>query len=121
MKKMVLAAILLSPVCASADHLDVIQFKLLEGCSFEKYMGIVSDFNAWGAEYGYHSKVAMPLQGQTLDHLFWMGHSKDAATFGKAWDAWRDGLSDPASTPAKLWARFLTCSQNVSRYGYDVY
>lgn len=34
---------------------------------------------------------------------------------------WRDGLSDPDSVPAQLWARFQDCSTNTSRTGYDIY
>jgi hypothetical protein len=53
--------------------------------------------------------------------MFWVGRSKDAATFGKAWDTWRDGLSVPDSLASKLWARFQACTTNLSRRGYDAY
>lgn len=122
MKKILFAALLLLPAATSADYLDVIKFKLKEGCEFSEYMKIVNDFNNnWAKEYGYQSKVAMPLQSTELGHLLWMGHAKDAATFGNAWDVWRDSLSDPESQPAQLWARFQACSENIARYGYDVY
>ena len=34
MKRLLITAMLLLPLPAVADHLDVIEFKLLEGCSF---------------------------------------------------------------------------------------
>jgi hypothetical protein len=123
-----LLAILLSalpvalPVSATADHLDVIEFKLNDGCSFDKYMEIAKDFNTqWGVNNGYRAEVLMPIQSQNLVSMYWVGRSKDAAAFGKAWDTWRTELGNPASVAAKLWARFQACSTNLSRQGYDVY
>ena len=121
MKKVMLAFLLLVPLSASAEHMDVIRFKMVEGCSFAQYMEVVNDFNDWGKGYGYNAKVAVPLQNDDLESYYWLGMSKDAATFGKAWDAWRNGLGDPNSTPAKLAARFAECTTNVGRWGYDVY
>lgn len=109
-------------MAASAEYMDVIEVKLLEGCSFDQYMEIVNDFNDdWGKANEYTSSVAVPLQKENLESMYWLGTTKDAATFGKAWDTWRDALSDPESTPAKLWARFQTCSVNLGRWGYDMY
>ena len=122
MKRMILSLLLLLPMGASAEYMDVIEVNLLEGCSFETYMQITNDFNnEWGKANNYTSKVAMPLQSDDLVSLYWIGTTKDAATFGKAWDTWRDAQSDPDSTPAKLWARFQACSLNVGRWGYDLY
>lgn len=121
MKRMILVIALFLPLSASADHLDVIEFRMLEGCSFEKYMAIVSDFNEWGEDYGYNAKVAIPLQNDNLTSYYWLGTSENAAAFGAAWDAWRDALGDPDSAPARLWARFLECTENLGRWGYDVY
>lgn len=121
MRKMMLAALLFLPMAASADHMDVIEFKMLEGCSFEQYMEIVGDFNEWGADFGYRAQIAVPLQNENLESMYWLGTSKDAATFGKAWDTWRDAQSDPDSAPAKLSARFLACTENLGRWGYDIY
>ncbi|MFZ2508988.1 MAG: hypothetical protein WAW79_11025 [Steroidobacteraceae bacterium] len=53
--------------------------------------------------------------------MTWLGRSANAATFGKAWDAWRDALSNPDSVPAKLWVRFLKCGVNLNRSGFDTY
>jgi hypothetical protein len=109
-------------MAASAEYMDVIEVKLLEGCSFETYMQITNDFNnEWGKANNYTSKVAMPLQSDDLESFYWIGTTKDAATFGKAWDTRRDALSNPDSQPAKLWARFQVCSVNVGRWGYDAY
>lgn len=121
--KRILAILLFAlPVSAAADHLDVIEFKLNEGCTFDKYMEIVKDFNAqWGVSNGYKAEVLMPIQSHNLVSMYWIGRSKDAAAFGKAWDIWRNALADPNSVPAKLWARFGACETNLSRRAYDVY
>ena len=122
MKKILFAVLLSAPLSAFAGgHMDVIRLTLNEGCSLGQLLEIRDDFNVWGAEYGYQSRIAMPIQGSDINSLFWIGESADAATFGAAWDAWRDGLSDADSAPAKLWARFQACSTNQERYGYDVY
>lgn len=121
MKKVILALLLFMPVGASAEYMDVIEFKLVEGCSFATYMEIVKDFNVWGKANGYTSKVAMPLQNENLESMYWLGTTANAAAFGKVWDAWRNSLSDPDSTPAKLWGRFQECSVNLGRWGYDIY
>ena len=121
MKRLLLSALLLLPLSAFGSHMDVIEFELAEGCSFSKYMGIVGDFNKWGAGYGYNAQIASPLQNHNLTSFFWLGSSDNAAGFGKAWDAWRDSLGDPASEPSKLWERFQQCSTNLSRRSYDIY
>ncbi len=121
MKKLLLSALLLLPLSAFGDHMDVIEFELRDDCSFSTYMGIVNDFNKWGEDYGYHAQIAMPLQNENLTSHFWLGTSANAAAFGKAWDAWRDAQSDADSVEAKLNVRFDACSKNLSRHGYDIY
>ena len=121
MKKLLVSAMLLLPLSALGDHMDIIEFKLVEGCSFSKYMEIVSDFNEWGANYGYKAEIAVPLQSGNLTNMFWLGTSANAASFGKTWDVWRDALDDPESEPAKLRARFLDCEENLGRRGFDIY
>ena len=118
-----LALILLTvPMVASADYIDVIETKLNDGCSFKTELQIMRDFNEqWGVKYGYKAELLMPIQSATLTSIFWVGRTKDAATFGKAWDAWRDQVSDPASVAAKLWVRFQACGVNLARHGYDAY
>ena len=110
------------PMVASADHLDVIEFELQEGCSFDTYLAIANDFNTqWGSKHGYQAEVLVPIQSHNLVSMFWVGRTKDAATFGKAWDTWRNEQADPNSVASKLWARFQECSTNLSRRGYDTY
>ena len=121
MRRAVLAFVMFLPLSVSAEHMDVIEFEMLEGCSFDTYMEIVEDFNDWGKDYGYNAKIAVALQSNNLTSYYWLGTSKDAATFGKAWDAWRDALGDSESTPARLWARFRECTVNIGRRGYDLY
>ncbi|MGQ0430544.1 MAG: hypothetical protein ACT4UQ_11490 [Gammaproteobacteria bacterium] len=122
MKRLIAIALLALPMGAFADHLDVIDFKLKEGCDFAKFMQIANDFNTqWGASHGYRAEVAVPLQSNDLESMRWLGRSKDAATFGKAWDAWRAEIMDPNSVAGKLSARFGGCSINTGRRGFDVY
>ncbi len=123
MKKLCIAAAaaFLLPSAATAEHWDVIAFEMTGKCSFEKYLGVVADFNAWGAEHGYQAKVAQPLQSDNLTTYFWVGSSADAATFGAAYGVWLNGLADENSTPSKLWKRFQECSTNMRRDGYQVY
>lgn len=106
---------------AQAEYWDVIGFQMTGKCTFDKYLAIVKDFNVWGADYGYQARVGMPLQADDLATYYWVGSAENAAAFGAAWDAWRDGLADPKSDSAKLWARFQECTTNVSRTGFDVY
>lgn len=118
-----LALILLAlPLAASADYLDVIEFKLKDGCTFEKQLQITKDFNEqWAAKHGYKAELLMPVQSHNLATLYWVGRARDAASFGKAWDAWRSETADPNSVAGKLAARFQACEDNLSRRGYDVY
>src|SRR5208283_1726447 len=47
-------AALLAPIWASAQHIDVIQFKLKEGCTLANYVTLKNDFNGqWGKSHGY--------------------------------------------------------------------
>lgn len=113
---------LLGPALVSADHLDVIHVDLEEECAFPTYLAIIADFNEWGEEFGYRTEIAMPIQSSHAETLLWIGRSKNAEAFGKAWDAWRDSLMDPSSVPAQLQARFEECSGPIEiRQGYDTY
>jgi hypothetical protein len=106
---------------AANGHLDVIKFELVDGCSLADHQAITRDFNEWGKDYGYQARVAAPLQNDDLSSYYWLGESADAATYGGAWDAWRDALADSDSVPAGLAERFAECSKNISRAGYDLY
>lgn len=123
MKKMLILAALvgLTATPAQAEHWDVIGTKLKDTCPIGKYMAIVKDFNQWGRSYGYTATILTPIQDQDQTMFWWIGKTENAAKFGAAWDAWRDGLSDPNSTPAKLQARFADCATNHSRSGYNAW
>ena len=76
------------PTAASADYLDVFDFKWNEGCDFAKYMQLVKDFNSqWASKYGYRAEIAVPVYSNDLGSWRWLGRSKTTADFGKAWDA----------------------------------
>ena len=120
MKKLLALLLFAVPMSAQAGHMDVIQVTLKDGCTAVQYAAIAKDFNeTFGAEHGYSAEIAVPLQSQDLNSVFWLGRSANAAAFGAAWDAWRDGQADPSSVPAKLQARFDKCSTNDARRGYD--
>lgn len=122
MKNILLLILFLTPSFASAEYMDVIKFKLTGECSFSEYLEIKNDFNSqWGEANGYTSRVAMALQNDDLESMYWIGTTENATAFGAAWDTWRDALGDANSVPAKLWARFEVCSVNISRHGYDIY
>jgi hypothetical protein len=122
MKHLILAALMTLPISAWADHIDVIQVELNDGCSVSDYVAIKNDFNEqWGSQNGYRTEVLVAIQSHDLTSLFWVGRSESAEAFGKAWDQWRSDLSDPDSIASKLLARFRDCSTNVGRRGYDVY
>ena len=115
-------AILLAPICASADHLDVIQTKMKDGCTLETYVAIKNDFNTqWGNSHGYVAEVASPVMSNDLASVYWIGRTASAEAFGKAWDTWRTELSNPKSVAARLNERFQKCSTEESRRGYDIY
>jgi hypothetical protein len=119
--KLIVSAAMIIPFTANAAHMDVIESEFVDGCTVAKLMPIVADFNEWGAAYGYSAEIAVPLQSNNLTNYFWIGTSKNAAAFGAAWDAWRDGQADSKSVPAKLQARFDTCSINLARRSYDLF
>jgi hypothetical protein len=113
---------LLAPICASADHLDVIQTKVKEGCTLETYVAIKNDFNTqWGKSHGYIAEVASPVASNDLTSVYWIGRTANAEAFGKAWDIWRSEVANPNSVAAKLNERFQKCTTEESRRSYDIY
>ena len=122
MKRLLILAILMTPVCARAEYLDVIQVKLKEKCTPATYVAIKNDFNEqWGKSHGYRSEIAQAVQSNDLVSVFWIGHCTSAESFGKAWDTWRTEITDPKSVAGKLNERFEKCTTNTSRNGYDTY
>jgi hypothetical protein len=121
-RRLLTIAMLLVPIAASAEHLDVIQGKLMEGCTLEKYVTIKNDFNEqWGRSHGYLAEVASPVQSNDLASVFWIGRTASAEAFGRAWDTWRTEIADSKSVAGKLDARFNKCVTNEARRGYDVH
>ena len=115
-------AALLAPIWASAQHIDVIQFKLKEGCTLANYVTLKNDFNGqWGKSHGYIAEIASPLASNDLGSLYWIGRTANAEAFGKAWDIWRNELTDPTSVASKLEERFEKCSIDEARRSYDIY
>lgn len=122
MKKLLLIAALLLPAPAMANTLDVISSRLKGDCTFATYMGITRDFNAsWGKAHGYNAQLMLPVHSPDSSLVIWVGTTASAEAFGKAWDVWRTALANPASTEAKLQARFDACSTQISRTSYDTY
>ena len=122
MRRLLTFAILMAPLCASAEYLDVIQGKYKEKCSLQNYVAIKNDFNEqWGKSHGYRAEIADAVQSDDLASVYWIGHCSSAESFGKAWDTWRTELSDSKSVAAKLNERFEKCVTNSSRRGYDLH
>ena len=112
MKKLLIFAIFCFPAISWADHIDVIPAILKDGCSIADYVAIVADFNKdWGSNYGYQVEVLVPMQGNDMDTLYWLGRSENAATFGAAFDAWEANVGNPDSTEGKLIARLIECTE----------
>ena len=114
-----LLAMLAFPMIASADYMDVIEFKLKDGCNMAKYMEIVKEFNVVAAENGYKAEILSPLQHNNLESRVWVGRTKNAESFGKAWDVYRSAQADANSSRGKLGARFAACSTLVARRSYE--
>jgi len=122
MKKFLCALLLMVPLGTYAEHVDVIEVQLKEGCSLSTYLAIAADFNDnWGKQYGYQSEVLAPIQSHNLESLYWVGRSADTGAFGKAFDQWSKALMDPNSVASKLAARFVKCSSNIGRRAYTAH
>ena len=121
MRRLLMMALLLAPVAASAEYLDVIQGKVKEKCTVEKYVAIKNDFNEqWGKSHGYQAEIASAVTSNDLATVYWLGHTASAEAFGRAWDTWRTELSNPKSVAGKLNERFEKCVDNTARRGYDM-
>ena len=113
-----LVAALACPLIASADYVDVIEFKLKEGCTMAKYMEIAKDFNTLYGPQGYTAEIMSQTYGANLDSQIWVGRSKDGTAFGKLYDKWLAGVANANSPEGKLGARFGACSTNIARRSY---
>jgi len=123
MRRLLTTALLLvlAPLAASAEYLDVIQAKLKEKCTVATYVAAKNDFNEqWGKSHGYQAEIATAVQSESLGTVYWLGHTASAEAFGRAWDTWRNELSNPKSVASKLNERFEKCTENTARRGYDL-
>ena len=75
MKTILAGALPACPMVAFADHVDVIEFKLKEGCRLGKNMEIVKDVNTRYAKHGYKAEILTPIQSGSLESLYWLGRS----------------------------------------------
>jgi hypothetical protein len=116
----ILAVVLLiSPLIAAAGHLDVIAFMPNDSCTFDKVMAITRNVNHRGAKNGDVAEILAPIKSNELVQIHWAGGSKDTATFGRPWGAWRKAQADLNSAESR--ARFEARTVNTSRVGYDTY
>ena len=112
-------AMLLTPLAARADYLDVIVSKLTAGCSFEKYLGVVEEFRGVmkSQKYKYTVEIAAPFAGSDLSLIYWVGREPTFAIFGQESDRWDAAVAKPGTPEAKSSEKLAACAQNVSRSG----
>jgi|GEM_PF-2974461 len=112
-------SLLAAPTMASADYLDVITNRLNDGCSMEKYGKVVEEFRDVMTSQGYSYKVeiVVPFIGDQLDAIFWVGRTKDFATFGTESDRWAKALMNRKSPEAKINEKLNACTTNMTRTG----
>ena len=106
------------PLIASADYLDVIEFKMKEGCTMAKYLDIVKDFNTNAESRGYKAEILTPIYSSNLESFIWVGRTKDIEAFGKGSKAYGDAAADANTAEGKLGARFRECSTSIARRSY---
>ena len=112
-------SLLIAPTMASADYLDVITNSLNDGCSMEEYGKIVEEFRGvmTSQGYSYTVEIVVPFIGDQLDGIFWVGRTKDFATFGAESDRWEKALMNSSSAESKINKKLNGCATNVSRSG----
>jgi hypothetical protein len=110
---------LFAPAVASADYLDVIATKLKDGCSLADYNNVVEEFRGvmTSEKYSYSVEIAVPFTGPELDVVYWIGRTKDIATFGMENGRWDQALRNAKSPEAKINAKLEKCSINLRRTG----
>jgi hypothetical protein len=115
----IVAVMFTAPISTSADMLDVIRSSLKDGCSMEKYLAIIDDFNAYYKDRGYQTEILQPLHSELGSGVvIWVGRATSFEAFGKAYDHWEAELDRPGSTVSKLSARFGECTTTLSRASY---
>ena len=112
-------AMVLTPLAAHADYLDVITSRLTTGCSLDKYLGVVEEFRGVMKSQGYKYtvEIAPPFIGSDLSVVYWVGRTPNFATFGQESDRWEAAIAKPGTPEAAVSQKLNACSQNVSRSG----
>jgi hypothetical protein len=120
MRKVLSVILLVLPTGVFADHIDVMELQLSEGCSLSTFVALKDDINEqWGEKNGYQAEVLSPIQSDNLTSVYWLGRSANAAAFGTAYDEWATELTDPDSGVSKLLARFQECADILDRSSYE--
>jgi hypothetical protein len=104
---------------AQADYVDVIVNKMNPDCTMETYLGTVEEFRGvmTSQGYTYALEILAPVMGPDLGVVYWVGRTKDFATFGAEYTKWLAALENAGSPEAKVNARLNQCTTNVSRSG----
>jgi len=112
-------ALVLTPLIAHADYLDVITNRLTTGCSLDKYLGVVEEFRGVMKSQGYKYtvEIAPPFIGSDLSVVYWVGRTPNFATFGQESDRWEAAIAKSGTPEAAISQKLNACSENVSRSG----
>ncbi len=110
-------AMLLTPLAAHADYLDVFVNKLKAGCSLDKYLAVVEEFRGVMKSQGYKYtvEIATPFIGPDLSAIYWVGRGPNSASFGQETDRWDAAIAKPGTPEAKINDKLNACAESVSR------
>lgn len=99
--------------------MDVIANRLNDGCSLDDYTKVVDEFRGVmkSEGYSYTVEIAVPFVGPELDVIYWVGRTKDLATFGSENDKWIKALTNAMSAESKINAKLNKCATNLRRTG----
>jgi len=111
--------LLAAPQAANADYIDVITNEISSDCTLENYLADVEAFRGvmTAQGYTYTVEIMAPVTGEELDVIFWVGRTKDFATFGAEYTKWLAALDKPGSPEAKVNEKLNKCATNLSRSG----
>jgi hypothetical protein len=111
--------LLVVPQVSKADYIDVITDKLNPDCTMEKYLANIAEFRSvmTAQGYTYTVEIMAPVTGDDLGVVFWVGRTKDFATFAAEYSKWLAALETAGSPEAKLNEKLTRCSTNLSRSG----
>jgi hypothetical protein len=114
------AAILLAgSQAANADYVDVITNEMNPDCTMEQYLETVEEFRGvmTAQGYTYTVEILVPVEGENLSSVYWVGRTADFATFGAEYTKWLAGIAKSGSPEAKMNAKLNKCATNLSRSG----